>query len=687
MKSFPIAFALLLFTATVSAQSDSAWFDMGRIRLNKAFTQATTIRTSDIARIPFLNLSEVIRSWANGALTQKDQIVYVVDGITVVDIDVYNIQDIEDITIIRNALGNQSGVDNLQLMALVRTKQWSPESRHIRFSAMGSALHRRVTSNISRYQQQTENVFSGNFQQYALSVSGGNQKINYGGSLGFVHDEMPPRNRKDSLYDKRVPGINRLKIYLWGSYAINKNNTLSAHFNYTPQTERSHMYQILERMNIDDTKKDREYVINPYIKLETSVRNFFANKFSFSYLNGRVLDSGHVRWSENSGAHIRNGWSVDSVTAETFIFNDNLSFIVGKEKWQLEPSVNINFQKAFFRKAGAISARHEQVPDMSYSWSMQRRYAKLLTATPSVSISYDAFFLLQLGVLLDGSKIIDTGYMHTRSYPFINGTVNLAKVFKTEQYFGWKVFGSSSERFTGVDGIYQLSDFNHNIFFSSIVDFSSSPTGAVYPAYVLPANKLATMWQTGSSLSFLQEKIRVSYNYTDAEQRQVTVIRLSPWVPFTEAVAGKYHRKKHYFSIEADIFRTDKLTWHSGLFANIIKNASAFDVDVSRDLLVFTEQASTGGWVNRLRYKKISAGADILFLLDHEERSVNDLGEFSVKKYNTLQLANLFFAYQLNIQRIDGELFITGRNLIDSATYPISPDRKKYFGAGFRVSL
>lgn len=92
MKPLLTIYTFLVLTQVALAQSDSNYYDIGRIQIKKEFTQATSIKAEDIARQPFLNLSEVIRSRANGALTQKDQMVYVVDGITVTDIDAYNIQ-------------------------------------------------------------------------------------------------------------------------------------------------------------------------------------------------------------------------------------------------------------------------------------------------------------------------------------------------------------------------------------------------------------------------------------------------------------------------------------------------------------------------------------------------------------------------------------------------------------------
>ncbi|MBN8860933.1 MAG: hypothetical protein J0H29_21255 [Sphingobacteriales bacterium] len=684
MKQLRTIFAFLLLAQAASAQSDSGYLDIGRLQLRKEFTQVTTIKAADIARMPFLSLSEVIRSWANGALTQKDQMVYVVDGITVADIDAYNIQDIEDITIIRNALVNQNGAGNLQLLALVRTKQWKEGSRHITFSAQGAALYRKVVTKISSHDQQTENVFSGNFQQYALTARGGNERISYGGSVGFIHDALPRRNSKDSLYDKKIPGIDRVKLNLWGRFAINKNNVLSAYLNYVPQTERSQGYEIQDDRNIDDLQKNKQYLINPYISLETRASDFL-NKFTFSYTNGRALDS-TLRRTEYYNGNIRNARVKDSLRAESIIFSDNLSFIKKAGNWQIEPSLNISFQKAFYKVTSAMSDAYEQSPLYgSYSWSMQRETGKLLTATPSVTLSYASLFLLQGGILLDGSKIIDSMYRNTRSYPFVNGTVNVAKLLSPEAHFGWKIFGSYSERFSGYDGVYQLNDFNH----SPVLPQGLQPSIYVigFPSAITPANKIATQWQTGSNLSFLEEKIRINYNYLNTEQIQLIAIAVFPGTGMGyRIISGEYLRKQHHFSIDADILHTDNLKWNSGLFVNIVKNDSRYDNIPSPDLLVYTEQPSTGGLINRVQYKNFYAGVDMVFLLNHEERSMS-MGQVLVEKYNTLQLANLFLAYGFNTRRLDGELFLSSRNLIDSATYPVSPDNKKYFGGGIKVAL
>lgn len=687
MKSLLLIIATIISVQVTFAQSDSTYLDLGRLRVQKAFIQSTTIKATDIARMPFVNLSEVIRSWANGAFTQKDQMVYVVDGITVADIDAYNIQDIEDITIIRNAQVNQNGAGNLQLMVLVRTKQWTADSKHFIFSAMGSAMSRKVITQLSSREKESQQVFAGNFQQYTLSARGGNQTFNYGGSLGFIHDALPGRNKKDSLFDTKTPGINRLKINLWAQVAINKNNTLSAYFNYVPQVKTGDSQVISFYFNQKASTKNKDYLLNPYIKLETKLPNGLLNKFTFSYVTGKQLDNIDLKGTQSDG-RVFISQTRDSLRAESFTFNDNFSFVKKIGDWLFEPTLNINFQKAFYHHANKLVSGYEQdLTGIMYSWSTQQRWGKLFTATPSLSVSYRSLFLVQGGILQDISKLVDDKYTNTRSYPFVNGSVNLTRLIKTTPGFDWKLFGSWSERFSAYDGAYQLRDFNHTYVLPGSLEAPIVFIG--FPSIIPPVYKTATQRQVGTGLSLFEKKLRINYNYLNTEQRLLTIIELPiPSSGYSTIIAtGKYLRKQHYISIEGDVTGSNDLKWTSGLYFNHINNSSSYDNLNVNDPHNYKEHPSTGGFVNRIQYKNLYAGVDLVYLLNYKENTTINF-QPTVIKHNTLQVANVFIAYQFNFLRFnDAELFINVRNLVDSDTYPISPDYRKYFGGGFKVAL
>lgn len=685
MKPLLLVLTLFCLLQTTFAQNDSAHFDLGRLRLKKDFTQATVIRAEDIARLPFLNLSEIIRSWANGGLTDKRGMMYVVDGITVTDIDAYNIEDIEDITIIRNALVNQNGAGNMQLLAVVRTRQRTQTSPRIRISAMGGALDRKATRQTSTNRQQTEKAFAGNYQQFALSAMGGNEHFSYGGSLAFLHDALSNGKTRDSLYDERTPGINRVKLNLWGRYRINQNNILAVHFNYTPQFESGDIRMIMSNRNLTNTWKGQEHIINPSISWETKAAGWLQNKFSFSYINGRLLDSTGL--SQDFSGMVGHTNTVDSLRSELFTFNDQLSFQVKAGNWLIEPGVNINFQKAYYRRAGA--AKHYYEGDIlggSQSWSMQRNSGKLLTATPSFSISYGSLLLLQGGVLLDGSKLVDSMYRDTRSYPFVNGAFNLSQLLKSEPVFGWKLYASYAERFSTFDAIYQLGDFNYSFVQPPALEPRAVFIGSGVRAP--SANRLATQWQLGTSFSLLANKLKVHYNYSDAEQSQRIAIRTGsdPWI-VTRYFYGRYARRQHHIGIESDIVSGEELRWSSRLYVNVLKNNSTYDDFDFVSNVVYKEAPVSGGLVNRVQFGNFYTGIDLVYLLKQETRTVS-LNEVVTKEHNTIQLGNIYFAYAFKVKRMGTiDLFVNGRNWIDSATYPLSPGNKKYFGGGFSVSL
>lgn len=54
----------------VLAQDDSSRLDAGYLSLKKEFTQAITIKGSDLEKMPFANLSDAISAWSYGAYTR-----------------------------------------------------------------------------------------------------------------------------------------------------------------------------------------------------------------------------------------------------------------------------------------------------------------------------------------------------------------------------------------------------------------------------------------------------------------------------------------------------------------------------------------------------------------------------------------------------------------------------------------
>src|SRR5579871_5233248 len=104
MKKNALTLTCVLLGLAGSAQQDSSRYDIGYTTLNASFTQHLTIRGEELQKMPFVNLADAVRAWLYGKYTQPATVAYVVDGNPVIDANIYPIYDIEEVTLINNAV-------------------------------------------------------------------------------------------------------------------------------------------------------------------------------------------------------------------------------------------------------------------------------------------------------------------------------------------------------------------------------------------------------------------------------------------------------------------------------------------------------------------------------------------------------------------------------------------------------
>lgn len=66
MKKKPsllLVIALCLSVFTTMAQNDSSYLDLGRVKIRKDFTQTVTIKGTDLEKMPFSSIEEVVNTW------------------------------------------------------------------------------------------------------------------------------------------------------------------------------------------------------------------------------------------------------------------------------------------------------------------------------------------------------------------------------------------------------------------------------------------------------------------------------------------------------------------------------------------------------------------------------------------------------------------------------------------------
>src|SRR3712207_3784358 len=100
---------LLLSFQYSAAQTDSLYLDLGRMKLRRDFTQAVTVKAKDLEKLSFTNLSDAVAAWFMGAYTHPADVIYVIDGNVAGDVNMYSIRDIDEITLVQNALLQLNG--------------------------------------------------------------------------------------------------------------------------------------------------------------------------------------------------------------------------------------------------------------------------------------------------------------------------------------------------------------------------------------------------------------------------------------------------------------------------------------------------------------------------------------------------------------------------------------------------
>ena len=66
-----LVLSFLLIYGSASAQTDSAYFDLGRVKLRKDFTQHVTIKGRDLEYMQFARVTDAIGPWLQGTLSNR----------------------------------------------------------------------------------------------------------------------------------------------------------------------------------------------------------------------------------------------------------------------------------------------------------------------------------------------------------------------------------------------------------------------------------------------------------------------------------------------------------------------------------------------------------------------------------------------------------------------------------------
>lgn len=702
-----IALAICLSFSKAYSQNDTSHYDLGRIQLDKKFTQSITIKATDLQRQPFSNLPEAINVWLYGTYTSRNNIIYVIDGNLINDVNAYSINDIEEITLVQNSGIQLSGAMPQQQMVLIKTKRNRPGKSGIEASGQTNFVNLRNSANTPNVKS-TTNLF----HQYYLSGYKNTDVISTGISATYLRDVLPILTNPSTTVSSPL-SFDRFKFNGYADVKLGSNNTLSTTVNYVPQVSRfkyantnltpyndDPAYRIQTELN----DHGNQNLFNANIQLNSQIATGLSNKLSASYNHYSYLQRYGFDSQTSTGSNYYNSNYIDSSfnAKKVFLVQDNLSYRKTVGEFTFEPSVNFSYRYTRDSTANSIymtnytgTSQQDLNNPSSYSISRDRSFYKRkdYLLLPSLSISYKKSINIQGGFLavLDSRKslnLMDTTSLK-RIFPFVSATIDVSSLAGINAV-GIKLYGSYSKQnilsqtnntqLTGVDLV------NTNTLATQTV-INNSGLITYYPAAGYNPLKTFNNYMAGADISITP---LIAVNYTFERGYLLIPVTYSANIAsgnvlsYTIYTNTKYTRNR--IGLNFNIINKGTIRFVSGInAANIHQRLQLFNAPAD-----LGKKMWTGGWVNRLEYNNIFAGLDVLYQTG-AGNSVNPYVTYYPlipgQNAHSFSLQNIYFGYKLQTKQFKNlEVFANGRNVWQNKKSDIT-DNRRFYGVGFKLGL
>lgn len=693
-----------LFYSKAKAQTDSTYFDLGRVQLKKTFTQNITIKGSDLERYPFADLADAINVWAYGTYTKSSNLIYVIDSNIINDVNAYSIYDIDEITIIQNASAQASGASPDQQMVIIKTHIGGPGKQGIQVAEQ-SNLVSMGNQNNGTVGTKTTNLYD----QFYLSGYKNYEDAHFGISADYQRDVLPLLSPYVSYVKATAFNYDRFKINGHADIRTWKGSVLNADISYTPQT--SH-YQTGVYVpshapgygtNIYNHIKASQHDINLNLGLNSQITNGLINNVSVAHNHNNYfeLDSNHYAYvpaSTNSESRDLN-WSYFR-TSNLFI-KDNLTYHGKIDDVSVEPSIDFSYQKL----VDSISSLSLSSPgdtrnygDIQSSTASGSGHIYLLT--PSLNIYYKDFFNLQGGgvTILNPNKDFSPVYPKHRLSPFLTATFNISRITGLHN-FDWRIFGSFSRQNIFTDSKYaQLLGFYSRNSANSQVPAFSGTTSLYFLGVPINPYTQYNSYQLGTMIKIVGN-LTFSYAFEYRYYQAPSLIAYPTYPTYqTEIVYFNDKTTSNRFTINYS-YRSANFSWRTGL--NIAGEKLQFIKDQNllnaylgdNNRFLNRGHRWSGGFTNRLDYKGCFAGADVLYQLGSRpisilDAQVNQQGGYVIPaNINSFSLQNLYAGTRLKINKLNyAEIYINSRNILQNKNSDIT-DNRRFIGLGFKAGL
>ena len=663
--------AFLLCSSQANAQTpDSAYFNLGRVKLLKSSTQHVTVKAEDLQRFPSANLSEAVNVWFSGFFSDAGTLVYVIDGNLATDVNQYPVYDIEEITFIQNAVTQLNGVSQQQQLVLVTTKRNLTGNSGITAVAQGSLVKLQTNRIGSNASSTGSNAY---YQQYHLSAYKNINQVHFGVSANYLRDVMPGFNISTRT-DLVNPQIKRWRFNGYFNARLWEGTVLDVTGGYVPQNNSQQIGQqasaaVISQAEINSKENLYNGSLNLHSQLLPGLTNELRGVYN-NYTNDYNSNSFVLYYTGATPNHYSSTTTTNAKMRDVVIY-DELRYSKTSGNFTFSPAVNFNYRNI---KNSTLTSTANS--NSSYSQNRSSLDGKTYLLTPTLTVSYNSAASLTAGFvqfLNSTSGVVDA--KPKKFFPFVTASANVSKLIDTGARVNVNVYGSYAVNNRLNDTHTTLSFFYP---YSVTANYNSFATNIAVSDYINGKNfKTFTL---GSTVGLFQNKLELSYNYDNRKSFSSVYYLYNNNQSFLYLADTRY--KTHRIGVGYNWIKQDNINWKTQINATNLKQ-EILSAPVGNIIILNTfNRAWTGGWTNRLQYKNFVGGIDLLYLFGKNNGSIS-----STLDLDSFALQNLYAGWRIKTSKLKGlEVYASGRNLFQNKQ-SVLPDYRRYIGIGLHASL
>jgi hypothetical protein len=694
MRKSALALAGLLFVLAGRAQNDPSRLDIGWLALDSGLTQVVTIKGADLEKMPFVNLSDAIAAWLYGAYTQPAGLQYIVDGNTVSDVNAYSVHDIEEVVLLQNAAAEAGTALGQQEIVVIRTKRYK-DGQGIRVSGQSGLV------NVSGYHPQARW-----YHDFYARASHNWGKVEAGVSANYLRDVFP-----DTLKTHMTGTTEELQRWRLNGYVdwrFNQRNMVELTLSYAPQRLDASWDSTYLPTDNRSSSAGRQRLVVPHVSWQSEVVPGLKNVFQATYLHGSFSMADRTL----SGIAPYYGDYFDSTVFRErsyhFLVRDRLQYEGKIGHLDVEPMLTASYEysrdsSSTFQMRGNETSSTGTGTRGNLGWISYSNWlvSKLLFLTPSVALSYKQAFAMQTGVL------IEAGHQHgpgnRQGFPFMSLMLDPLRMGRQDRGTDLRLFGSYAQRTIATVYDYQLTDLIGGAAavgppLAAIAGYPingvyANPGGALWP-FVPGRPPVYWVWNAAAAFSVWKERLSIQYTFERRNYSTGIVTALPAGSGFSYGIyLAQVVSALHRVEVRAKLLDGAGLTWLSDLNMTLLRNVvdarnvQYYGVDAIGDVSP-SAWSETGGWVNRIRVRRFSAGIDLLYHFG--ETTILPLPYLlEIKRgptQNSLLVSNVYAGYDWKTRAGVLELFVESRGPVGSKSYVV-PDNRRYYTIGASVVL